>query len=224
MKTILKIFISVFILSSCGGGKDNPPEPEPEAKELGAFNLVFPDNNLICTEGIDVGTEEVSIGFLWSESANATSYDIQITNQETSEIINQSSTAPEKTVTLKKNTQYSWEITAKLNEVTKTSTVWNFYTEGIAVENYAPFPAEISFTDNSNGTVNISWVGSDLDDDIQSFDVYLGTEPEPNIYLTDTELVEIVNYEITTNIVYYIKIVTKDAAGNSSTSKALFTF
>ena len=59
MKTVLKIFIGLFLLSSCGGSKDSPSVPNEEAKQLGAFDLVFPDNNLVCTEGDDAGDNEI---------------------------------------------------------------------------------------------------------------------------------------------------------------------
>ena len=224
MKTVLKIFIGLFLLSSCGGGKDSPSQPKEEAKELGAFNLVFPDNNLVCTEGDDVGDNEITIEFLWSISANATSYELEIINQESGDVTTQTSTTAEKIVTLKKNTQYSWKVSSKLGEDTKASTQWSFYTEGIAVENYAPFPAEIIIVNNTNGTVNITWTGSDIDDDIESYDIFLGTDSEPALYLEDTQNVEINNFSIDSNIIYYLKVITNDSNGNSSTSARQFMF
>ena len=224
MKTVLKIFIGLFLLSSCGGGKDSPSVPNEEAKQLGAFDLVFPDNNLVCTEGDDAGDNEITIEFLWSISANATSYELEIINQESGDVTTQTSTTAEKIVTLKKNTQYSWKVSSKLGEDTKASTQWSFYTEGIAVENYAPFPAEIIIVNNTNGTVNITWTGSDIDDDIESYDIFLGTDSEPALYLEDTQNVEINNFSIESNIIYYLKVITNDSNGNSSTSARQFMF
>lgn len=224
MKSILKIFVGLILLSSCGGGKDNPPKPKEEAKELGAFNLVFPDNNLVCTEGNDVGTDEVSIEFQWSKSDNAVTYNLQITNQGTGGVINTSSTTLEKAVTLPKNTQFSWIVTAVLGEKTKASPQWNFYSEGIAVENYAPFPANISVTDNENGTVQIDWPSTDLDDDIESYDIYLGTDSEPELILDDVTYTSLTAQPIEYNTEYYLKVVTTDSRSNTAISEWQFEF
>ena len=224
MKTVLKIFIGLFLFSSCGGGKDSPSPPKEETKELGAFNLVFPDNNLVCTEGNAIGTDEVSIEFQWSKSDNAVTYNLQITNQATGGVINTSSTTLEKAVTLSKNTQFSWTVTAILGDKTKASAPWNFYSEGIALENYAPFPADISITDNENGTVQIDWPSTDLDDDIESYDVYLGTDSEPELILDDVTYTSLAAQPIEYNTVYYLKVVTADSNDNTSTSEMAFKF
>lgn len=51
-----------------------------------------------------------------------------------------------------------------------------FYTEGVSVSNHAPFPASITLEDNKDGTINISWEASDLDNDILKYKVYLGSQ------------------------------------------------
>ncbi|MFK7812172.1 MAG: hypothetical protein AB8B59_06735 [Maribacter sp.] len=131
MKNIFRITLCLVLLSGCKNNRDEfleqvlPPDPEIEI-ELGTFNLVFPDNNLICTEGEDTGNDEVSINFMWTGSANATAYDLEITNQETNTVINESSTSTEKSVVLPKGVQFSWNVTAKLEDDTKESDPWSF--------------------------------------------------------------------------------------------------
>ncbi|WP_289038773.1 hypothetical protein [uncultured Zobellia sp.] len=224
MKSFLKLAVLSILIMSCGG-KDNPTtSPQEEVKELGAFNLVFPDNNLICTEGDDVGTEDISIDLLWSKSTNATSYDVQITNQESGEVSTQSSTTPEMTVTLKKNTQYTWIVTAKLDDITKSSSAWNFYTEGISVENYAPFPAQITVSDNGNETVEINWEGNDLDNDIVSYDIHFGTTTSPELVHTTTDDSESLTLLIIYYTDHYLEIVTTDNVGNKSKAKTTVNF
>ena len=82
MRLAIKLILMGLLIVSCGGKDSDNPTP-PEEKELGVFNLLFPDNNLICTEGEDNGNDGVSIEFQWSASTNATSYELEITNQET---------------------------------------------------------------------------------------------------------------------------------------------
>jgi len=119
MRSFIKLVALAIVISSCGGKDNSPAPPQPEVKELGAFNLVFPDNNLICTEGEDTGNDEVSINFMWTESANATAYDLEITNQDSGAKINETSTTTSKTAVLPKGAQFTWTITAKLGNATK---------------------------------------------------------------------------------------------------------
>lgn len=224
MKSLIKLLFLSILIGSCGG-KDNPPAPpQPEVKELGAFNLVFPDNNLICTEGEDTGNDEVSINFMWTASANATGYDLEINNQDTGAKINETSSTTSKTVTLPKGVQFTWTITAKLGEDTKASDSWSFYSEGTAQENYAPFPATITVADNGDATISIEWSGADLDDDIVSYEVYFGTTEDPDLVHSATDD----SAGLTQSIVYgsdhFLSIVTIDGLGNKSTSKKTINF
>jgi len=224
MKSIIKLVVLAIIISSCGGKDDPPAPPQPEVKELGAFNLVFPDNNLICTEGEDTGNDEVSINFMWSASANATSYDLEITNQDSGGEINESSSTTEKTVVIPKGTQFTWTITAKLGDAVKSSDPWSFYSEGIAQESYAPFPATITVTDNGNASVEIAWEGSDLDDDISSYEIYFGTTEQPDLVHSATSDNESLSQSITYGTDYYLEVVTIDSLGNKSTAKKTVNF
>lgn len=222
MKTAIKLFIGLILLSSCGGSDSDSPEPNNGTNELGDFNLIFPDNNLVCTEGTDVGTSETAIEFLWSTAENATSYEIQITNQDSGNVINTSSTTTEKTVTLPKNTQFSWTVTAIFGDQSKKSEQWNFYSEGIAVENYAPFPANITVEDNNDNTVKISWTTEDLDNDLKNYDVYVGESNNMELLLESTEDTSINSYAITSGTEYTVKVISRD--NNNNTSSSLKTF
>ncbi|MGJ8735873.1 hypothetical protein [Zobellia laminariae] len=227
MKNLLKFTCCLFLLAACKGNKEDlidqvlPAIPETE---LGAFNLVFPDNNLICTEGEDQINDELAIEFLWSKSTSASSYKLDITNQNTGKVISTTSNTESKSVTLPKDTQFSWSVTAVLEDQEEKSTAWSFYSEGIAEDNFAPFPAEISITDNTDGTVKIDWPSTDLDNDIVSYDIYWGTTATPELLLSQTKLTSVSNHPIEYGTTYYIVVITQDTQGNSSTSKTQFTF
>ncbi|MBU2947677.1 hypothetical protein [Zobellia uliginosa] len=227
MKNSLTLIFCVILFVACKGNKEDlvdqvlPSNPEIE---LGAFNLVFPDNNLICTEGVNQANNELDIEFLWSKSTNATSYKLDITNQTTGEVISMFSNTESKAVTLPKDTQFSWTVTAALEDKEEESNTWNFYSEGISEENFAPFPAEITITDNEDGTVNIEWSTTDLDDDISFYNIYLGTTANPELLLSQTNIMNISDQPIEYGTVHYIKIVTEDSRGNSSTTKTEFSF
>jgi len=211
------------VLSSCGGGKDDPT-PNPQPKELGVFELVFPDNNQICTESDEVGNNEISIELMWSASQNATSYALELTNTGTGELISTTSNTTSKTVTLPKDAQFSWKVTALLADKTKQSTGWSFYTEGVAKENFAPFPAEITVLDNTNSTVDISWEASDLDNDIENFDLKIDFGTGLLTAFEKLEVNEMKNYSIDYDRSYNVEVITRDSRGNISIAKTSFDF
>jgi hypothetical protein len=224
MRLAIKLFLMGLLVASCGGKDDNNNNPPEETeKELGAFNLVFPENNLICTEGEDNGTDGLSIEFQWSGSTNATSYELEITNQETNSTDTRTVTTTSLAIGLPKGTQFSWAVTAILGAKTLASDSWNFYSEGTSTENFAPFPAEISVSDNGDGTVNVSWVGEDLDDDLVNYDVHIGTSGNLELILENTTN-ENTTYNFTAGEQYIIQIVSKDSNDNTSTSLIYFTF
>ncbi|WP_405410638.1 hypothetical protein [Maribacter sp. Asnod1-A12] len=224
MKLAIKLILVGLLVASCGGSDDsNNNPPEETEKELGAFNLVFPENNLICTEGEDNGTDGVSIELQWSASTNATSYELEITNQENNSTDKRTITTTSFAVGLPKGTQFSWSVTAILGSKTLTSDSWNFYSEGTSTENFAPFPAEISVSDNGDGSVSVSWIGEDLDDDLSTYDVYIGTSGNLELILENTTNIN-TNYNITAGEQYIARVVSKDSNNNTSTSETYFTF
>ncbi|MDF4201980.1 hypothetical protein PXD56_03380 [Maribacter sp. SA7] len=224
MRLAIKLILMGLLVTACGGKDDNNNNPPEETeKELGAFNLEFPENNLICTEGEDNGTDGISIEFQWSASTNATSYELEITNQENNTIDKRTVTTTALAVGLPKGTQFSWGVTAILGSKTLASDSWNFYSEGTSTENFAPFPAEISISDNGDGTVTVSWVGEDLDDDLVNYDVYIGTSGNLELILENTTN-ESTYYNITAGEQYIVQIVSKDSNDNTSTSETYFTF
>ena len=225
MKYLLRITLCLILLSSCKNKKEeliNQVLPDPE---LGAFNLVFPDNNLICTEGQDVGINEVSINFMWNKSDNATSYSLDVKNLSTDEVVSSSSTTLEKAVTLPRDTQFSWTVTALLDDKTIVSDTWSFYSEGTAQENFAPFPAAITAVDQTNGFVEISWEGSDLDNDIDKYDLYFGTDVENLDFIVSTTSDSGTSSQpITYGTNHSIEVITTDDRGNSSSSIKTINF
>ncbi|NER18075.1 hypothetical protein [Spongiivirga citrea] len=225
---LLNLIIAAALLftTSCGGGgDDSPPPPTPPAElELGAFSLVFPENNEVCTEGEDVGTDMITIVFRWGSSSNATSYKIEVT-QDTGQKFEATTTSTSAPLTVPKGTQFTWNVSAIREDKTKAgNTDFNFYSEGITESNHTPFPASITLEDNMDGTINIVWVGSDIDNDIENYDIMLGTTPEPSAILENTTSTRIDNQAINYDTIYYLNVVTKDQHGNSSNSKKQFNF
>lgn len=225
---IIIAFMTVF-LQSCGGGGDGP-DPIVEVTAPSAASLVFPVNNEECNTGASVSTSQSTVNFQWNIGDNATSSELVVKNLLTNVEATTTSTSNQKEITINKNTPYKWWVISRATGSTETakSTEWKFYNSGDAITTYAPFPAELVGPTNGSTitttTVTLEWSGSDVDDDITAYDVYLGTvNPPTTLQETTTNLVKkIENVAVSTNV-YYWKVITKDEEGNSSTSQ-IFEF
>jgi hypothetical protein len=220
MKKILILTLITVLLYSCskGGSDDGPSFPE-------VVNLVFPDNNQECNEGISVNATQSQVTFQWNASANTTTYDLVIKNLDTDATTTINSVTTEATVTINKATPYSWHVVSKSDETPETaqSATWKFYNAGDAIQNYAPFPAElVAPTMGANLTgitsVTLEWSGSDVDNDIIGYDVYFDTVTPPSTQVSTDQTEKTNDVSVSAGNIYYWKVITKDAEGNNSES------
>ena len=126
---------------------------------------------------------------------------------------------------MQRGTPYEWFVISKASGTneTATSAKFRFYNQGAGVENYAPFPAEAlnpkrGSTIETGTTVTLQWSGADVDNDIESYEVFFGTETEPTTSL-GTLTTNTVNATISSNLVYYWQVVTTDQKQNKSRSE-----
>lgn len=229
MSNIYKIAIALLTigaLTSCPGSKDNP---EDDIGDPGSVSLVFPDNNSECTEGQSLNSVESTITFQWQEGVNVDSYEVNVRNLETNTSNTINANTNEAAINLSKNTPYEWFVVSKKagSDQSPSSAKWRFYNAGEGVENYTPFPAEVvsptrGQTIGAATTVDLEWSGSDVDNDIEGFEVLFDTSNDPKTSIADTP-----QSSTTTNInsgqTYYWRVITKDKAGNSSQSE-VFSF
>lgn len=218
---VLALTIALFNCSS-GGGDDPGPGPQPVDNPEAAI-LVLPLKDAECNQGNIISATESNVTFEWNASNFTTSYTLVLTNLDTDEVKEFSTSNTTITEALLRGTPYSWKIISKSTATTSTSTseTWKLYNAGDGVENYVPFPAELvspPMGGLSSVSASLKWVGSDVDNDIEEYDVYLGTNnPPTNLYETTTNT-NIDNVSLTANTVYYWIVVTKDAHGNNSES------
>ncbi len=221
MKKISFILI-VLLTISCSkddGGNQNPV----------AASLIFPDNNQECNQGVEVSPSQSSVTFRWTASVNTDSYDVFVKNLNTQSTTSHSSITNELAITINKGTPYSWHVISKKANILETaqSETWKFYNAGDPLESYVPFPADLLFpamgaTLTGITTQNLSWTGSDIDNDIVSYDVYFDTVNPPIILVGNTANT---NMDVTVAAVntYYWRVVTIDSQGNNSQSE-IFEF
>lgn len=222
------------MLYNCSGGGDDggstvtppPPTPDPPTAAI----LTFPDDNEECTTGTEVNATQSSVTFTWQASQNTDLYDLVLKNLDTNSILTFSSSTNQIAIIINKGTPYSWYVVSKSNSVTQTATsaTWKFYNAGDPVQSYAPFPADLVAPDmgaNLTGVsmVTLEWSGSDIDDDIVSYDIYFDTTSPPTTQLGGTLTVTTIDAPVSAGNAYYWRVIITDSEGNNSESE-IFEF
>ena len=142
-KIFLLSIVSILFVY-CGGGETGPtapPEPVNTAPSVPVLNS--PTNNKLCISNIVV--------FEWSASTdsekNPITYQLQVaTDNQFAQIVNTSEVSgTTQSVTLDKGKAYYWRVKAtdSKNASSSYSTVYSFYTEGVALSNHLPFIPEL---------------------------------------------------------------------------------
>jgi len=221
MKKEVFLIYLILTLFACNKGNSDVSTPENPS----SVDLIFPFENSECNVGTDSTETESDVVFEWREAKNTDEYQLNIKNLNTGDSITHTTAEVIFSVRLIRTTPFSWYVISKSNtvETTAKSETWKFYNAGEGIISYAPFPAEIispamSETISSVSTVTLEWNGSDVDDDITGYDVYFGTTSPPDIIESDLQESTLNNVSVSPNTVYYWKVVTKDAHGNSSDS------
>jgi len=221
-KHLIYIILSLSVLIQIHCSNESGP------KDPLAPILISPNNNEACLDGSIVNDSQSSVDFQWSVSENAVSYEVVVNNlaNQTSQIYG--SGTNQLNITLTNAEPYSWFVNALGEDGTipASSQTWKFYLAGKNVINYAPFPPELLSPRSGgnltpvNGIVLLSWNCTDVDNDLESFEVYLdnsnGTTLLKTIpYETLTTEIEV---EVESKKDYYWKIIAIDTNGNSSSS------
>lgn len=217
MKKIIAVGF-FYMLFACSKDAVKPPS---------SALLVFPLENSECTSGQNINQTTRLVNFQWQASENTESYKLIVVNLLTNVSQTVSTNQTSVDLSIKKGTPFSWSVTSANTKTSETATseVWNFYNSG-SQATYAPFPAKISSPKSGvsvlkdiNNEVTLSWIGSDVDGDIASYDVYFSTMSPPlSIVGSMDPLTEELKVSVAFDTVYYWQIVTIDAAGNTSTS------
>jgi hypothetical protein len=223
MRILLTLLVTILLIGC--KKKDTPNSPE-------ISNLSYPDNNSECTTGEELTATTSQVEFRWQTANHTETYELRVTNitTNTTQTISTSSTSA--ILPLDKGAPYSWLIISKNSEVLQTvsSSSWQFYNSGFDTT-YAPFPATIiepklgsNVFKDANNDVTLEWSGADVENDIASYEVYFSTETPPDT-LVETANANISTHKVsvTSDTVYYWRIVTIDREGNTSDS-GIFDF
>jgi hypothetical protein len=219
-------FIVALLGLVIGCGKKDEPKPP------GQVQLVFPDKNSECTTGQSLGATTSRVTFRWQEAKNVKTYELRVTNLNAGTTQTISTATTSANLPIEKGVQFAWQVRSRNNQVEESisSEVWNFYNAG-SNTSFAPFPADILSPRMSqrvfkdiNNEVTLSWSASDLDNDIDDFEVYLSTVNPPTDLIANlgNSILE-QKVSVASNTVYYWNVITTDSEGNA-TSSGVYTF
>ena len=217
MRVILIIFIGL-LFTACK--KDTPKPPS-------AAVLIFPEQNSLCTTGVTITPTSSRVEFIWQTANNTDTYELRVTNLlgEFTQTVRTQATSAE--LIIEKGTPFSWQVITRNNEVQETasSASWQFFNAGSQIT-HAPFPAQIvaplsgaSAVSDINSEIELEWSGADVDDDIVGYEIFVDTVSPPQVQVASpAATVSSIKVNIIPNTVYYWKVITRDAEGNTSDS------
>lgn len=219
---MIKRYIVIIFMAFIFNGCKKKPDPILNPTKT---TLILPAMGELCTTGVMISAAKSTIEFNWNAAQNTDLYQVNIKNLLTEQIITQSTPKISIAIELDRNTPYSWSVKSMSNtsQVVEQSESWKFYNSGPGLVSYAPFPAEIiapimgQNVSSSSARVKLEWKGSDVDQDIKSYDVYFGTSV-PTLIKQNVEDSFLADISILANTQYYWKIVTRDHKGNTSDS------
>jgi hypothetical protein len=212
-------FLSLILFWSCG------PEPIPEPQ---ATILIAPADLNECTTATVLSETESQVKFQWTLALNTDSYELVVVNTLTNARYGKTSALLTESIILPSGAPYRWYVNSKslLSTAVGKSSVRQFYLEGSQDESYLPFPAVLLQPENQStvdleisGNFSFDWEGYDLDEDIESFAIYLGkSEDDLELVqesLTDSQL----SLSLDAGERYFWQIITLDSEGNTSKSE-----
>jgi len=217
MRVILIIFIAL-LFTAC---KKNSPQPPSAAL------LTFPEQNSLCTTGVSITPTTSRVEFIWQTANNTDTYELRVTNLSTDITQTVTTQATSAELTIEKGSPYSWLVITRNTQVQETasSVTWQFFNAGSQIT-HVPFPAQIiaplsgaSVVRDINSEIVLEWSGADVDNDIVGYEILVDTVSPPQVLeASPASTVTSIKINTMANTVYYWKVITRDAEGNSSDS------
>ncbi|MCV6629980.1 MAG: hypothetical protein OIF50_08990 [Flavobacteriaceae bacterium] len=219
MKPIYKILSTIVLISgiySCSS--DFEPVNDLEKVALQApldkqecFGIILPNGN-------------IQVRFQWNNIDANITYSLEYTNTKTKETKVVSTSSPSIQIELAPGVMYTWKVMAKDSQGNNSnSETFSFYTQGLSIQHHVPFPASLDIQDNGDGNATLSWVGSDLDEDIQYYNVFFGTQ-DPPAKIMDKTNASTTTAAVQSGNTYIFMVQTVDTQGNYSNASIRKSF
>ncbi len=211
------LYILLLIFAACK--KEVIPDPE-------AALLLGPENNNNCNTAIRLSDQQSQVNFSWQEALHTDKYELVVRDILTNVDKKKETLRLSSSVILERGKQFSWwvnSISEQSQNITK-SQVWTFYLEGLPTSSHFPFPAKLLIPEHNsqvsleNGTLTLRWEVVDLDNDVESYDVYFGTDPDDLNLAAENLTTNSISVTLNPDQYYYWKVSTRDKEGNVSHS------
>lgn len=213
----------IAILFIIAVGCKKGAEPTVDEAVLGIATLIKPIQNELCNSGVVISDKESLVKFEWLPAVHAKTYILTIKNLESGEAVNYNSASTSLDVKLARNTPFSWFVTASSDVSSTKSEIWRMYNSGVGTTSHIPYPADNmvptmgTIVSPTASKVLLSWVGTDVDNDIVDYDVFFGTTILPGL-LKGNLIKNQLEVSVIANSNYYWKVITRDKNGNISES------
>jgi len=215
----MKKYCLLFLLILVSCKKEVIPDPEPAI-------LLGPQNNNNCNTAIVVNDQQSQVNFSWQEAQHTDEYELVVRDLLTNTDTKKNSIRLFTSMVLERGKQYSWWVNSLSDqkETVGKSEIWTFYLEGLQNSSHFPFPAKLISPENNsqvsleNGAFTLRWEGVDLDDDIISYDIYIGIDPDELQLRVENHTNNTISAILNADQIYYWKVVTRDEEGNLSHS------
>jgi len=215
----MKKYCLLFLLILVSCKKEVIPDPEPAM-------LLGPQNNNNCNTAIVVNDQQSQVNFSWQEAQHTDEYELVVRDLLTNTDAKKNSIRLFTSMVLERGKQYSWWVNSLSDqkETVGKSEIWTFYLEGLQNSSHFPFPAKLISPENNsqvsleNGAFTLRWEGVDLDDDIISYDIYIGTDPDELQLRVENHTINSISANLMADQIYYWKVTTRDDEGNVSNS------
>ncbi|MGF1554755.1 hypothetical protein [Paucihalobacter sp.] len=223
MKRILTLFCSVTLLGGCSDSTDDSDiNSNGHGDPLTGVQLIFPSENALCNEGVNLTQTESTVYFEWEPNTNAEIYKLTLENLSSGNIELYETSNYIIPIAIQRAEAFRWSVAYDYQNETRVSAQWNFYNAGPGLQTYPPFPADIIAPSmaqiiNATNSVTLQWLGNDVDNDIIAYDVYFANTNPPSLDSNDITANQL-TVSVNPGTIYYWNVLTKDAAGNTSES------
>ena len=215
----MKKYFLIFLMLSVACKKEAIPDPESAV-------LLSPENNNNCNTAIRISDLQSQVNFSWEEALHTDEYELVIRDVLTNVDQKKETLRLFASVILDRGRQYAWWVNTKSEQIeaVSKSEVWSFYLEGLQTSSHFPFPAKLLSPENNSqvglvdGELTLRWEVVDLDDDVESFDVYVGDDLDELSLIAENLTSVSISVTLNPNQYYYWKVVTIDREGNISHS------
>jgi hypothetical protein len=170
--------------------------------------------NPIPSDGLtDVSLNQLFRWYCFDADGDEMSYDFYLDTEADPQLWAED--LPDKEITvsgLERHTIYFWKIIAKSRDLTTEGPIWSFETEYGNIPPVLPYdPSPQDGAIDVTTHVELSWECSDPEGDDLTYDIYLGTDPAPQLEIEGYDDLSYEPEDLEPSTVYYWRIAVYDA-------------